>query len=211
MEERKIIEENRIIELIYLTKQGNQEALNYLLKFCYRYIENVLYSKYPFITKIVNDEELIQEAMLTIHRCIFAYCWTSEATFKTYITICSVRRWYTMISKRQSKISEYKYSSISLDRGVMSKESGKNQVTVLDTIEDPYPMNQPEQSLYIKEMLENAYSVIDSAKNKDVKTLFELKSYGYSDSEIAKIMNNNEKWVTNTLYRYRKKFDFNKH
>ena len=84
---------------------------------------------------------------------------------------------------------------------------------MIETIEDSYPHErQPIESLYINEILEKAYRVLNQAKNKEVKILFELKVCGFSDSEIAKKMKANEKWVTDApLYRYKKKFHFNKH
>lgn len=205
------MEENTVIEWIYLTKQGNQEAFNALIKFCYRYVENLLYSRYHYFTSLISGEELVQEAMIVAERSMYAYNPEKQASFITFLTICCVRRWYTMISRKKTKNAHYKQRDTSLDQVLRINEGIQKPITMIETIEDPYPMRQPMESFYINEMLESAYQILNQAKNKDIKVLFELKASGYSDSEIAKKMKTSEKWVTNTLYRYRKKFHFNKH
>ena len=86
------MEENTVIEWIYLTKQGNQESFNALIKFCYRYVENLLYSRYNYFTSLISGEELVQEAMIVAERSMYAYNPEKQASFITFLTICCVRR-----------------------------------------------------------------------------------------------------------------------
>ncbi len=111
-----------------------------------------------------------------------------------------------MIAIRKSKLSTFRHAEISLDQVINTTDSNKKDITILETIADSYPTHNPQTQLYVQEKIEHAYHIIDSANDHKVKKLFQLKSEGYTESEISKILGVNEKWVANTVYRYRKKF-----
>lgn len=204
------MENEEIEDLIYLIKQGNQEALNTLISFLDKYLNNILNKQLKFFLKYVDARELIQEGLISIEEVIRRYNYASCNIFITYYVVCVKNRWCTLASKYNPKFRKSKYIEVSLDQYLYSNDASENEITVLDTICDEYPMNHPKKSYYINEAIDNAYQFIINTKNEKNIKLFQLKVLGYSDEEIALMLNESKRWVTNSLYRIRKKLDLMK-
>lgn len=198
-------------ELIYLFLQGSETAFEILLRQYQYLLKKVLAGYYSNLLKRVEEEDLLQDAMYTFMFIIYRYRSDSSAAFRTFARVCVEKRWktrYTYIQKDKQKVN---YEAISMDRQILLSSKWTNEVCLKDILQDKNKMNDPQESLYIYEKMNNVVQTIRESHLEQAENITYLKMLGFSNAEIAGKLNLSQKKVANTVYRIRKKLDFNKH
>lgn len=82
------MEEVNEYELLYLIRQGNNLALQYLVGEYQEYFKRALSQFHVEIVNALGEEDLLQEAQLIFYLVCDRYRRDSKATFRTYSYIC---------------------------------------------------------------------------------------------------------------------------
>lgn len=205
------MEEVNDYELLYLIFQGSECALRLLLEEYRIYFKKILNNYYYDLLRSLNEEDLLQEAQIILYLVYDRYRHDSLATFRTFVRNCVEKRWYTMVRKATIAKNKFHYQFISLDQPLYDGANEESTICLENALADPYRGYQPSESLLIKESLDQVYQAVQESKMDYVYDITQMKMLGYSDKEIAVKLSISDKKVSNTIYRIRKKFDFNKH
>ncbi len=163
-------------DIISLAKQGNEEAWNALV---IQYSKLIWFVSRKYSFSESDREDVVQEVFIRLIQCIGSYD-PAISSFSNFLAVIAKR---TCIDKlRQDKhrhkelFSDQKSPIFTQDATIHSEETNN--------------------------LLKNAIDELPADK-KLVINLFYFKDLSYV--QIARVMNRNEIWVKNSLYRTRKK------
>lgn len=187
-------------EIVLQVKQGNEEALAYLLN-KYKELVNMKVGKYFMIG--AEREDIIQEGMIGLFKAIKSFNTKKQNTFKSFANMCIERQLITAIktSNRQKHMPLNSYLSLNTAAYDNNEEESEELISTLDTktIEDPL------ETIMKKEYYEQVESTIDKSLSKFEKQVLDRFIKGESYITIAKKLDSPVKSVDNAIQRIRKK------
>ena len=180
-------------EMLYLISENNEEAYNFM------------YKKYePLINKVATDilkkyrclrleyDNLFQEGMYALSLAIKNFDYRDNILFFTLVFLCIKREMYKMVVRARANKNSIINFSLSLDdvvndkTGILVKDLIYNDCDIVE-----YRYEEVERKKYIldlKYLLKPAYSEV-----------YELKLNGFSNQNIAELLNLRYKDVDNYL------------
>lgn len=173
--------------LVSRAKIGDEEALSKLLE---RYSEKILIKARSF--KNINGiepDDLYQEGLMGFVSAVNSYDESRNVQFSTYANTLAVRKMISAIRKVNNNANLPLQSYVSLE-----------DITDLLSYSPT-----PEETLIFGEQLDTINYFVESNFSKSEKKVFRLNLAGLSYSEIADILDCDEKFVDNALQRIRKK------
>ena len=187
-------------QIISQIKQGNEEALAYLLN-KYKELVNIKVSKYFMIG--AEKEDIVQEGMIGLFKAIKDYNSDKQNSFKSFANICIERQLITAIksSNRQKHMPLNSYLSLNT---AAYENNEEDSVELIETFNSK-AMEDPLETIMKKEY----YKEVETAVNKNLST-FEKQVLdrfikGESYNVIAKKLDTQVKSVDNAIQRIRKK------
>lgn len=187
-------------EIISQIKQGNQEALGYLLE-KYKSLVNIKVSKY-FMAG-AEKEDIVQEGMIGLFKAIKNFKPDKQNSFKSFANICIERQLITAIktSNRQKHIPLNSYLSLNT---AAYENNEDDSVELIDTFYNK-EVEDPLETIMKKEY----YTEVENAVNKNLskfeKQVLDQFLKGESYVKIAEKLDSPVKSVDNAIQRIRKK------
>ena len=187
-------------EIISQIKQGNQEALGYLLE-KYKNLVNIKVSKY-FMAG-AEKEDIVQEGMIGLFKAIKNFKPDKQNSFKSFANICIERQLITAIktSNRQKHIPLNSYLSLNT---AAYENNEDDSVELIDTFYNK-EVEDPLETIMKKEY----YTEVENAVNKNLsefeKQVLDQFLKGESYVKIAEKLDSPVKSVDNAIQRIRKK------
>lgn len=187
-------------QLISQIKQGNEEALAYLLE-KYKDIVNIRVNKYFMIG--AEREDVIQEGMIGLFKAIKSFNPEKQNSFKSFANICIERQLITAIktSNRQKHMPLNSYLSLNTSAYENNDENGAELIEIFNnkTVEDPL------ETIMKKEYYDNIESAVNKSLSKFEKQVLNRFLKGESYVKIAQKLDAPVKSVDNAIQRIRKK------
>ena len=186
-------------ELIMLIRESNEDAKDVVYK-KYRYIVGYMIKKYKGIALKLGIElkDLNQEALVGFSDALLSYDSNSNASLKTFISLCVERRLRAFLIKASRK------KNLMLNEALSLEHEYKDYTTLADLISDNNennPLTKLTRSERYNDLVNNIYNDL-SQNEKDVLSLM-LEGMNYND--IASILNISLKSVDNTIQRIKNK------
>lgn len=189
-------------ELAEIAKNGDKDALEYLLK-RYKDLVDMKVSKYFIIG--AEREDIVQEGMIGLYKAVKSFNSEKESSFRSFANMCIERQLITAIktSNRQKHIPLN--SSISLNANAYDDESDTELLEKLDmqVLEDPL------DTITKKEYYKTIETRIDENLSDFEKQVLTRYARGESYVNIAKKLEAPVKSVDNAIQRIRKKANKN--
>ena len=187
-------------EIISQIKQGDEEALAYLLE-KYKELVNIKVGKYFMLG--AEHEDVIQEGMIGLFKAIKNYNPNKQNSFKSFANICIERQLITAIksSNRQKHMPLNSYLSLNMSAYDSNDENSVELMDILDgkIAEDPL------ETVMKKEYFNKLENVVNENLSKFEKQVLERCLKGESYIKIAKKLDSPVKSVDNAIQRIRKK------
>jgi RNA polymerase sporulation-specific sigma factor len=189
-------------ELIDSARDGNENALEYLLK---KYRSFVRAKARSYFLIGADREDIIQEGMIGLYKAIRDFNEDKLSSFRAFAELCITRQIITAIktATRQKHIPLNSY--VSLNKPIYDEESDRTLMDVITEIS----VTDPEQLVISREelnMIECKISEVLSGLEWKVLSLYlEGKSY----QEIAAELNREVKSIDNALQRVKRKLERN--
>lgn len=187
-------------ELIYLFRQGNDEAYEMLQERYLPHMLNVIRQVGTGLGNIGFDEtEALQECYLCLHQCVYYYCESKNASFSTYFFM---RMNYTLMNYRKKVLNRINKESAmeSLTEEKTNEVENENQLFQSD------PVKMLDYSDELDRLLE-----IKEEGNAVEAQVAECLLSGENSREMSKHLSIESKSINNALYRIRKKMRFSQH
>ena len=189
-------------ELTKIAKDGDKEALEYLLK---KYKDLVDMKVGKFFIVGAEREDIVQEGMIGLYKAIKSYNCEKESSFKSFANMCIERQLITAIktSNRQKHIPLN--SSISLNTNAYDEDSDMELLDKLNmqVLEDPL------ETITKKEYYKTIETKIDEHLSDFEKQVLRRYARGESYISIAEKLEAPVKSVDNAIQRIRKKANKN--
>ena len=179
-------------ELVYLAKDGNEDAIN------------IIYDKYkPIIIKKsknaivfvthhgIEINDIMQEGYIGLEEAIRNFSQDNEATFYTFANLCIDRQILNFLRKINGNKDRILNEAIIIDDSLEK------------TLKDNYNV---EENLLGKDNNEQITKKIRDSLTEFEKKVFDLRIKGYSFEEISNTLNKDLKSIYNTLQRIKAKF-----
>ena len=186
-------------DVIKLIKQGDNQALSYLLE-RYKELVNIKVGKYYIVG--AEREDTVQEGMIGLFKAIKCFDAQKQNSFKTFANICIERQLITAIktSNRQKHMPLNSYLSLN-NTAYDNEDNDEELINTFDskTIEDPL------DTLMKKEYYEQIESTIDKTLSGFEKQVLNRYIKGESYVDIAAKLDAPVKSVDNAIQRIRKK------
>ena len=184
-------------ELVTMAHEHNEDAINKL----YEKYKPLIYSKsreaYKYVSnKGIELSDVIQEAMIGFDEAIRDFNQNDNAIFYTFASICVDRQLKSMMLK----ISRDKHKILN---EAISFDNDKDDVNILNFIYDDN--DNPEYEIISKEDKNEILKTIRSKLTSFELEVFNLRIKGYSNGDIANILNKDVKSIDNTLQRIKAK------
>lgn len=196
-------EEIKDEDLINIIKNGNKQALDYLIN-KYKFLVNMKINKYYIIG--AEREDIMQEGLIGLFKAIQNFQPDKQNSFKSFANLCIERQLITVIksSNRQKHIPLNSYLSLNISAYEGSDlESTKHPdlIEILNThlVEDPL------DTITQKEYYQNIESVISKSLSNFEKKVLNYYIQGESYNKIAQVLNTPVKSIDNAIQRIRKK------
>lgn len=173
--------------LVSKAKSGETEALTILIE---RYSEKIMQKSMTFRNlNGIETDDLYQEGMMGFVSAVYSYDESRDVQFSTYANTIAVRKMLSAIRKVNNKSNLPLQSYVSLeDRTDLLSYSPS-----------------PEELIIFNEELDLINEFVEKNLSKSEKKVFKLNLLGLSYSEIADILECDEKFVDNALQRIRRK------
>ena len=186
-------------DVIKLIKQGDNQALSYLLE-RYKELVNIKVGKYYIVG--AEREDTVQEGMIGLFKAIKCFDAQKQNSFKTFANICIERQLITAIktSNRQKHMPLNSYLSLN-NSAYDNEDNDEELINTFDskTIEDPL------DTLMKKEYYEQIESTIDKTLSGFENQVLNRYIKGESYVDIAAKLDAPVKSVDNAIQRIRKK------
>ena len=187
-------------EIISQIRQGNEQALTYLLNKYKNLVQNKV-SRYFIIG--AEKEDIIQEGMIGLYKAIKNYDTEKQNTFKTFANMCIERQLITAIktSNRQKHIPLN--SCVSLNVSAYTNEDDNN--IQLIEIYDDKTVEDPLDTMMKKEYYKEIQNALDNSLSDFERKVLDRFIKGESYETIARKVDAPVKSVDNEIQRIRKK------
>ena len=187
-------------ELIIRFRAGDEKIMDYIMEKYKDLVRNKARSM--FILGADNDD-LIQEGMIGLFKAIRDYDDSQEASFHTFADLCVSRQIYTAVqaSRRQKHIPLNNYISL---YGNINDSSEDDENYLIDAI-NLSGNNSPEDMFIDQENVEQLELKIEDALSSFEKQVLDLYITGMNYTQIAKVLNKDEKSTDNALQRIKNK------
>ena len=186
-------------EVISCIKQGDQQALTYLLN-KYKELVNIKVGKFFMIGG--EKDDILQEGMIGLFKAIKNFDNEKQSSFKTFANICVERQLITAIksSNRQKHIPLNSYLSLN----TAAYENDDEGVELIDTF-DSHLIEDPLETIMKQEYYNEIQQAINKSLSKFEKQVLDRFIKGESYVVIAKKLDAPVKSVDNAIQRIRKK------
>ena len=184
-------------EIALLAKNGEKDALEYLLK-KYVGLVNVKVNKYFIIG--AEREDIVQEGMIGLYKAIKSFESDKQNSFKSFANLCIERQLITAIKTSNRQKHMPLNSSVSLNTSAYDNED-ESFIEIFDakTAEDPL------DTITKKEYYEAIGSRIDEYLSDFEKQVLNRYAMGESYVKIAERLSAPVKSIDNAIQRIRKK------
>ena len=186
-------------DVIKLIKQGDNQALSYLLE-RYKELVNIKVGKYYIVG--AEREDTVQEGMIGLFKAIKCFDAQKQNSFKTFANICIERQLITAIktSNRQKHMPLNSYLSLN-NSAYDNEDNDEELINTFDskTIEDPL------DTITKKEYYESVEHAIDKSLSDFEKRVLNRYMQGESYTQIAEKLDAPVKSIDNAIQRIRKK------
>lgn len=191
------MEDSKIIMLI---NQGDEYALNYLLK-KYQELVNMKINKYFMIG--AEKEDIAQEGMIGLYKAIQSYNPEKQNSFKSFANICIERQLITAIktSNRQKHMPLNSYLSLNTSA---YDNNDEDSVELIDTFNSKQS-EDPLEMMMQKEHFEEVENAVNKSLSQFEKQVLDKFMKGKSYVRIAEELDSPVKSVDNAIQRIRKK------
>lgn len=186
-------------ELIYMFRQKDEMATEYLLEKYRRVIKIIINSNLSIYTpKGIDDQDLFQEGAIALFYAADSFREDVNAPFYSFAFLCIERQIKTCIRKYNSNSVRQFYNSLSLSMTI-SEDENLYLYDILST--------EKHSKVSYLSVFEND---LDELLNSDLitdleKSILLYKIQGYSYQEIASKLSCTLKHVDNTIQRIKKK------
>ncbi len=186
-------------EIIVKIKNGNEQALTYLLN-KYKPLVNNKVNKYFIIG--AEKEDIIQEGMIGLYKAIKSFDIEKQNTFKTFANICIERQLITAIKTSTRQKHMPLNTCISLNTAAYSNED--DSIELLETYNNQ-TIEDPLETMMKKEYYKEIKQTITSSLSRFEKQVLDRLVLGESYETIAKRFDTPVKSIDNAIQRIRKK------
>ena len=186
-------------EIIVKIKNGNEQALTYLLN-KYKPLVNNKVNKYFIIG--AEKEDIIQEGMIGLYKAIKSFDMEKQNTFKTFANIWIERHLITAIKTSTRQKHMPLNTCISLNTSAYSNED--DSIELLETYNNK-TIEDPLETMMKKEYYKEIKQTITSSLSKFEKQVLDRLVLGESYETIAKRFDTPVKSIDNAIQRIRKK------
>ena len=186
-------------EIIVKIKNGNEQALTYLLN-KYKPLVNNKVNKYFIIG--AEKEDIIQAGMIGLYKAIKSFDMEKQNTFKTFANICIERQLITAIKTSTRQKHMPLNTCISLNTSAYSNED--DSIELLETYNNK-TIEDPLETMMKKEYYKEIKQTITSSLSKFEKQVLDRLVLGESYETIAKRFDTPVKSIDNAIQRIRKK------
>lgn len=193
-------EESTDEELIHRLRDGESPIMDYI---CDKY-KNLVRSKAKSMFILGGDsEDLIQEGMIGLFKAVRDYDCGRDASFYTFADLCISRQMYTAVqaAQRQKHIPLNTYVSLYSSQAV---REDKEEHELLDALADRAELS-PEEMFLDKERVSYLEAAIENELSPFEKQVLDLYVTGMSYTQIAKVLERDEKSTDNALQRLKGK------
>ena len=187
-------------EIISQIKQGNQEALGYILE-KYKNLVNIKVSKYFMVG--AEKEDIVQEGMIGLFKAIKDFKPDKQNSFKSFANICIKRQLITAIksSNRQKHMPLNSYLSLNT---AAYENNEDDSVELIDTFYNK-EVEDPLETIMKKEYYTEVENAVNKSLSKFEKQVLEQYLKGESYVKKAEKLDSPVKSVDNAIQRIRKK------
>ena len=189
-------------ELIELAKNGNKDALDYLLK-KYKDLVDMKVGKFFIIG--AEREDIVQEGLIGLYKAIKSYNTEKESSFKSFANMCIERQLITAIKTSNRQKHMPLNSSISLNSNAYEDD---NDMELLEKL-DMQVLEDPLDTITKKEYYKAIEEKIDETLSDFEKQVLTRYARGESYVSIAEKLDAPVKSVDNAIQRIRKKANKN--
>lgn len=190
--------DDRILrELIYLARSNDPVALRCLYSF-YDALVNTVMRKMKYISSMsLEAQDLLQVGMITFEKVFWSYREDLDTTFEVYARSCIIKKMQSLLKKQYTFFTRYEKKAISLDRIVNYEDSR----TYGELIADQRVEYSPQKAQDLEKVWELVYAIIQNETSERDQKIFHLVLLGYSEKEVALMLNISIKCVYNSVYR----------
>ncbi len=185
-------------ELISLINQGNQDALEYLLK---RYKELVTMKVSKYFIVGAEKEDIFQEGMIGLFKAVKSYKHGKQNSFKTFANLCIERQLITAIKTSNRQKHQPLNSYVSLNIAAYDEDENTSVLDVFDsnTVEDPL------ETITKREYYRLVEAKVNTSLSDFEKQVLHRYAKGESYVKIAEELDAPVKSIDNAIQRIRKK------
>lgn len=183
-------------ELLYLMRCGYQEAMDLLYEKYYRLTKNWIY---PIVTSHsqLEYDDCLQIAMMNVPYALEYYRSDQNMSLKSFMRNVLVKR---LLSTMRKPMKDKRIWS-SLDNWIDESQ----RLRYDEIIADPKEYYHPQTCLLVKETATYYNREIVKITSTNERKIMSYINQGYSEKEVASILNISIKSVYNAVYRYHKK------
>ena len=186
-------------EIISQIRQGNEQALTYLLNKYKSLVQNKV-SRYFIIG--AEKEDIIQEGMIGLYKAIRNFDNCKQNTFKTFANICVERQLITAI--KSSNRQKHKPLNTYLSLNTSAYDNDEDGTELMDTFNSD-TIEDPLETIMKKEYFEEIQNTMHKSLSKFENQVLEKYIQGDSYEVIAKKLDTPVKSIDNAIQRIRKK------
>lgn len=187
-------------ELVRLSKD-NDRAMEFLLN---KYKGMVLSSSKSLFILGGDNQDLVQEGMIGLFKAVRDFDEHKNIKFSTFAQLCIKRNIYTAITNYNSLKNEPLNKGLSISHTDSSEEDDNYKNLSTDDLGLSEIYN-PEDNLINKEKYDEIISFMSKELSKLEYQVMDLYIIGLTTSEIAKVLNKNEKTTDNAFQRAKTK------
>jgi len=148
-----------------------------------------------------DRDDLIQEGMIGLFKAIRDYDSGRDASFYTFADLCISRQMYSAIqaSNRKKHIPLNSYISL---YSRMDGETSSQDAELVNNLEaEALSERNPEEQIIDQENVDHLEKLIETELSSFEREVLDLYMTGISYTEIAKVLNKDEKSTDNALQR----------
>lgn len=187
-------------EIIKIIHNGNSLAQEYIIN---KYKNLVKIKARTYFIMGADKEDIIQEGMIGLYKAIRDFKNNKFSNFYSFADLCITRQIITAIKAANRQKHMPLNSYLSLNRSLFDEDS---DCTYIELLSDKKFIN-PEELLISKEEKNYIESNISAVLSKLESKVLSLYLRGKSYTEIAEIIDKDEKSIDNALQRVKKKVE----
>lgn len=189
-------------ELLYLSRQGCLIAYQALIEEYYQLIQIILRKMRIHQTKYVDENDVIQLAIINCIQAFDSYRPDRNAKLKTFMSWV-IR--HSIISTMKKATNDHnRYYAFSLDASPTYATNMSYEEVIADKKED----YQPREVLFVKETKAEYEGYVKDNCSLLEKDVMGYRLEGYSNQDIAKVLQVDIKSIYNAVYRLQKKLRY---